>query len=68
MTQYKNSIMQAQFQNLLLVLFFLFSGYMIYRQNKKFRAEEKEYMNSSKLRIVSTLDDQQTEEETKQIA
>jgi hypothetical protein len=41
---------------------------MIYRQNKKFRAEEKEYMNSSKLRIVSTLDDQQTEEETKQIA
>jgi hypothetical protein len=60
--------MQAQVQNLLLVLFFLFSGYILYRQNKKFRAEEKEYMNSSKLRIVSSLDDEEMEDEIKQIA
>ena len=60
--------MQAQFQNLLLVLFFLITGYMFYRQNKKLTAEEKEYMNSSKLRMVPALDDEQIEEETKQIA
>lgn len=60
--------MQAQFQNLLLVLFFLITGYILYRKNKKFRAEEKEYMSSSKLRIVSALDDEQMEEETKLIA
>jgi hypothetical protein len=60
--------MQYQFQNILLLFVFLFFGYVLYRQNKKFRAEEKQYRDSAKLIDISTLYDQQEEEETKQIA
>ena len=60
--------MQYQFQNILLLFVFLFFGYVLYRQNKKFRAEEKQYRDSAKLIDISTQYDQQEEEETKQIA
>jgi len=60
--------MQYQFQNILLLLVFLFFGYVLYRQNKKFRAEEKEYRDSATLIDISTLYDQQEEDEIKRIA
>ena len=60
--------MQYQFQNILLLFVFLFFGYVLYRQNKKFRTEEKQYRDSAKLIDISTQYDQQEEEETKQIA
>jgi hypothetical protein len=60
--------MQCEVQNIILLLVYLSFGYALYRQNKKLRAEEKKYTNSSKLSAMSTPYDQQEEEETKQIA
>lgn len=60
--------MQYQFQNILLLSVFLFFGYILYRQNKKFRVEEKEYGDSAKLIDISTLYDQQEEDEIERAA
>lgn len=59
--------MEALFQNLILLFVLLSFVYMLYRQNKKFRAEEKQYSNYYKLTAIQGLYEEH-DEETKQIA